>query len=96
MSDHVGFTRITSSNIINEGATLLYGLLLLVSVASGDISLYEGLDASSGRLIAKIQGVAAVTLPIKFDQPLYLDRGLYVAIGSNVTETTILWMPAGA
>jgi len=89
----VGFTRITASRVINEGQTLLFGVLILVSVTGGSVSLYEGTDATSGRLIATVEGEANITHQFVFSTPLYLDRGLYVSVGSNVSEATIIWLP---
>jgi hypothetical protein len=94
--NNVGFTRLTASAIVNEGATLLYGCVLLVSVGGSSIKLYEGLDAISGRLISTLQGIAAVTWTLCFSQPLYLDRGLFVEFSATVTEATIYWLPASA
>jgi len=93
VQEGVGFTRVTASRVINEGQTLLFGALILVSVTGGSISLYEGTDASSGRLIATVEGEANITHQLKFNTPLYLDRGLYVSVGSNVTEATVIWLP---
>ena len=89
----VGFTRLTASAIVNEGETLLYGCLLTVTVDTSFISIYEGLDAVSGRLLANVLGLAIHSLPVKFDPPIFLDRGLYVVIGATVTEATMFWLP---
>jgi len=69
--------------------------MLLTSVTGGDITLYEGVDAVSGRQIARIEadadGSHLLTLPVG----LRLERGLYAAVGSNVTEATLFWTPEG-
>ena len=91
----VGFTRLTASGIVNEGQTLLYGVLLLTSVTGGDITLYEGTDAVAGRPFAKICADASITKSVNFSFPVYFDRGLYVSFGSNVTEVLISWLPLG-
>ena len=91
----IGFTRVTGSMIINEGPTLLFGLLHRPTVAADGIDLYEGTDAVAGRLITSVKGVIIVTQALLFAQPVYLDRGLYVVLAATVTEATILWLPAG-
>ena len=96
MSDSLmGYKRVTASAIINEGVTWLYGLLLLTSVTGGDVTLYEGTDAVSGTPIARFEAIADETKPIVLPVPLRLERGLYVAVGANVTEVTLFWAPGG-
>lgn len=90
----VGFTRFISDGIVNEGQTLLYGIHIEASVAGGDVSLYEGLDTGSGRLLGIFKDNANNHEPKSFVPPVFLDRGLYVDIGSNVTAVTLFWLPA--
>lgn len=91
----MGFTRITASALINEGPTLLYGVQLLTSAYGADIVLYEGQDSVSGKNIMRIKPDPETSMDRKFDPALYLERGLYVSVGSNVTECTLFWLPAG-
>lgn len=93
MNNHVAFTRTTTDQLINEGETLLHGLLLLTSVTGGDVTLYEGLDPDSGRKIWTFKGEANISQMISFPAPLWLERGLYIDVGSNVTEVTLFWTP---
>jgi hypothetical protein len=88
----LGSIRSTVSLVIARTPVVLYRVILLVSVTGGDISVYEGLDATSGRLIATIKGTANVSNTVDFGG-VRCDRGLYVAVGSNVTEYTVVYSP---
>lgn len=94
MQNGTGFTRLTADGIVNEGATLLFGLHIEASTAGGDVSLYEGMDSGSGRLIGTFKENANDHDVLSFPVPIFLDRGLYVDIGSNVTAVTLFWLPA--
>lgn len=83
-----------SDGIVNEGPTLLFGVIIEASTAGGDVSIYEGLDTSSGRLMSVLTELVTSRFPKTFPTPVYLDRGLYVDIGSNVTAVTLFWLPA--
>lgn len=93
MNYGIGFTRLTQDNIVNEGATWLYGWHIQASADGGDVSFYEGLDSSSGRLLATVKALANDPNPFITHIPFFLDRGLYVDIGSNVTAVTLFWLP---
>ena len=89
----MGWTNITASEIIAEQPVLLHGVTLLTSADGGAATLYEGQDAASGRKIATIEGSANESRPVAFYPPLLCERGLYVAVGSNVTEVVVHWQP---
>ena len=87
------FANTNADLLVNEGETLFYGVLLLVSTTGGDVTLYEGLDAYSGRKIGRFEGIADQSTPVIFSMPIYLERGLFIAVGSNVTEVTVFYQP---
>jgi hypothetical protein len=95
MFGDVGFDCVTEDKRVCEGPCDLYGLTVLASAAGGDVTLYEGQDASSGRKIGTYKGAANVTNPIMFSFPLPLARGLYVDIGSSITEVTVHFAQQG-
>lgn len=89
MLGHSSFFNTSVDALVNEGETFLAGVDVLASAAGGDVTLYEGLDTSSGRKIGTFKGDANITNQIRFNPPLRLERGLYVDVGSNITEVTI-------
>lgn len=84
--------RTTADQLAVGGPGVLHRVILLVSTTGGDVTIYDGLDASSGRLIATLKGTANVSLPVDFGG-LQLDRGLFIDIGSNVSEVTAVFDP---
>jgi hypothetical protein len=98
MTMPVSFIVTADDAVIAEQPVLLNSVLLLVSSTGGDVTLYEGQDATSGRKIATLKGTANVTLPVVFAHAPFLARGLYVDVGSNVTEVTVFFtlLPMGA
>ena len=91
----VAFKRATASALINEGETLLVGVLVLTSAATGAVAVYEGLDAVTGRLVHTFTCDAARSVLYSLPVPLLLERGLYVSMDANVTEVTLFWTPGG-
>lgn len=88
-----GSTLAVGSQIINEGQTLLYGLVIMATGTGSDLWIYDGLDATSGRLILKILEGTKVTGDIIFNKPLRLNRGLYVKFGSKMSSLLVQWDP---
>lgn len=93
MQRGTGFTRLIADGVVNEGPSLLFGLHVEASTAGGDVSVYEGNDKDSGRLIGIFKDNANNHEPKNFIPPIYCDRGIYIDIGSNVTAVTVLWLP---
>ncbi len=97
MTMPVSFLVFTADGGATPGPCLLNAVVLLASSAGGDVTLYEGQDATSGRKIATLKGAANVSLPVVFAHAPFLARGLYVDVGSNVTEVTVFFtlLPIG-
>jgi hypothetical protein len=93
MTRPVSFLNFTGDTVVCDRPCLLNGALLLVSTTGGDVTLYEGQDATSGRKIAKIEGYAGVTRVVTFPHAPFCARGLFADVGSNVTECTVFFTP---
>jgi len=85
-----GFINSSISLVVSRTTVKLHTVVLLVSTTGGDITIYEGLDATSGRKIATLKGTANVSTPVDFGG-IRCSRGLYVAVGSNVSEYTVIF-----
>ena len=90
----VGWSRLTTSGVVAWNSCRLLRLVVLVSAAGALVSVYEGLDAGSGRLIGNFTAPVAMSLVLDFGG-LSCDRGLYVALGANVTEVTAVFETVG-
>lgn len=90
--DHgTGWTLATGDQIINVGKTLLYGFVMLSTDGEGILDIYEGLDATSGRLILGIIEESYPMPVVMFNKPLRLDRGLFVDFGSKTQAVLLQW-----
>jgi len=94
-SPGIGWHRFTGDALVTTKPALLHGVVILTSTTGGDAALYEGQDADSGRIILTLEGIANTVTPVMFPRPLYCERGLYLDVGSNVTEVLVAWEPAG-
>jgi len=92
MAEGKGYYRGTADALVHQGACLLYSVVVLVSVTGGDVTIYDGQDTTSGRRVARVEGIADVNTVVDF-QGVVLSRGLYVDVGSSVTEYTVVWKP---
>lgn len=88
-----GWTRVISDSAINTGPCVVAGLIINASVDGGDVSLYDGNDALSGRLFDTFQGLANESKPIPFPAPVHFEQGIYIDVGSNITSVTVIWLP---
>jgi hypothetical protein len=91
----MGWTTITADARITTHPALLHGLVLLVSSDGGDVTVYEGQDVTSGRKVGRFEAKTDTSRPIHFNPALECERGIYVDVGSNVTEVLIHWSPRG-
>jgi hypothetical protein len=98
MTMPVSFLNLSADAVVSDQPLLLNSVLLLTSTTGGDVTLYEGQDATSGRKIATLEATANNTLFVVFAHAPFLARGLYVDVGSNVTEVTVFFtlLPMGA
>lgn len=71
-----------------------HGCVLLASALGGDVTFYDGTSTASGHKILQVKGAQNVSKRIVFNPPLWCPRGLYVDVGSSVTEVLVLWEPA--
>lgn len=81
--------RVTNSRVISPTPLWVFSLTL-VSNGSGaaDVTLYNGESADEGQVIKLLAADGELT-HLTFPEPLYLDRGLQVTVGSNVNELLV-------
>lgn len=85
----VGWQNVAADAIITAQPARLHQVVLLASAAGGDATIYEGQDASSGRKILTVKGAANASRPVRFRPPLECGRGIFVDVGSSVTEVFV-------
>ena len=93
MWNTAGYRYITDDELVTVGHGLLYGVFFDTSVDGDTISVYDGLDADSGRLIFHSSGWAVDPNVIPMPAPVHYENGLYVVLSTNVTDATIFFSP---
>ncbi len=93
-SPRVGFLYLTASSRVAFTHLRLLRVIVNVSVAGALTTVYEGLDAASGRVLCSV--TAPVTLTNTVDLGgVYADRGLFVNMAADVTDVTLVFELAG-
>ncbi|GAI17101.1 unnamed protein product [marine sediment metagenome] len=84
--------RVTKSQIINDRAEVLYGIQVY-SLATGDtLVVHDGQNASAP-VVFTIDVPAGKSKNLIISRGILLVHGLYVALGTNITEATIASLP---
>jgi hypothetical protein len=91
MNGH-GYRRLTADELVTQRSVILWGLVLLASSDGGDVTVYNGTSTASGDEIGKFEGLGSTSTVIDLGG-LRCERGLYVDIGSNMTEVLVIYDP---
>jgi len=86
------WTRITSSQVLAKGPCLLHSVFITPSAANADVTIYDGENATEPMVITLVMATAGIT-GFSPSPALELERGLYIAIGSNITAVLVQYEP---
>jgi hypothetical protein len=86
-------TYTTADRLVNSGPTLVYGWVFDCSADESVLTLYNGQDTGSGEIKFHTEGWNIGANPVILGVPVLFDKGLYVDLGTGVTDCTILWFP---
>lgn len=89
----ISWLTVTADTLVSTKPVWFYGAIILTSVTGGDATIYNGHDAAAGRKWARLEGIANESRPVIFPKPFLFDRGLYIDVGSDVTEVTVGFEP---
>lgn len=78
--------------VLDAGVTYHGGILLAGSGGAATVAVYDGVDAS-GDLIDYFSAAASARDRGTIDRGLIIRRGLYVDLGSNVSNFTLYYDP---
>ena len=86
-----GWTMIKGSGLAVEGPCVLLGVIFTPDTTNDYVTIYDGIDAASGRKFAKITTAVDVTWPFHMScHPLFA-AGVYVEGIDSAVETTIIY-----
>lgn len=93
-SDGVEYTYLTADALISKGPVILLATILLVSTTGGDVTIYDGQDATNGKKVNVHEGTANECNSVQYGPGVLLRSGLFVDVGSNVTGICVVWKRA--
>jgi hypothetical protein len=85
--------RVTNDTLIHNGACILISVHPVFLVAGQIIDIRNSQDADSGQLIDRLLGTPNVIVPLEYGEGAYLDKGLFVHIGTAGDYCTVVWRP---
>ncbi len=87
----VNYTELTAELLVCNEPCLLWGVVILASSDGGRVKIYDGRDATSGRLVLYVKGFDNNSNPIMLPKPAFLAGGLFVTDFSHIDSVTVLW-----
>ena len=89
----VRFERVAVDSLVCGGPALIYSLTIHSDgVAEADAIVYDGPGAGA-KLLLNLYCVDEAMAQLVFPQPVYVDQGIYIDIGTNCQAVTIQYMP---
>ena len=86
------YQRVTSDQLVSRTPIWIYSLVITSNgTAEADATIYDG-ESTSGDAVLTLYTVDESMAQLVFPEPLYLHKGLYVDIGSNVTEVLVQYV----
>jgi len=86
------WTRITASQIINDRAVILYGIQAYSAQTGGTLIIRDGQNTNAP-IVCTIDVNDGQSKNMVISRGILLTHGLYVEVGSNITEVTVAWLP---
>jgi hypothetical protein len=80
----------TIDQILSPGPCWLIWAYLVVSAASADTHLYNGLNPTADKVVT-LESADVTGHEFTPPQPLYCSKGLYIDVGAAVTGVLVAW-----
>jgi hypothetical protein len=88
-----GSLRLTTSGLVASGPLLVTGIYVNATVSGSLVTLYNSLDPISSSQLMQVKTDGVGTKVVPFNSPIYCERGLYLEVGTGVTEVLTTWLP---
>ena len=93
-SKAVGYARLTADSLVSQGPCFLISADLIASaVGAATAVIRDGNDANS-EAVVDLTAVTSYSDSRTFDPPIFLKRGLFVDVGSNVAAVLVRYLPS--
>lgn len=93
MSSGLGlnYTNVSEDLCVCNEPTLLWGFVAGGRDDGWQFKIYDGRDATSGRLVCWIKGAKEVSIPAMFPKPIVLPLGLFVDLLEDAEDVLVIW-----
>lgn len=81
--------------LVVEGRALLTAVVIDSTDATGKITLYDGLNATSGRKVMDVASPTTAAFVHQFNSPILFQNGIYVDVTDTIHDFTLLFIPIG-
>lgn len=90
---HTAFVNLTASGIVTRQPAY-FCCISFTATDSGDyVDVYEGRDATSGRKVVRVKGLANRSQSFNFTYPPLCERGIFLDFSTDDTEATVDYRP---
>ena len=87
------WVHLYGDGLVYAGPCLLHDVIV-TSVTAGDTaSVYDGRDATSGKVFASVIVAVLSTSQVTMPEGTPFDRGIYIDATDNDVETTVVFTP---
>lgn len=87
----LNYTNVSEDLCLCNEPALLWGVVGLGRDDGWEFKVYDGRDATSGRLVVWVRGSMDVSNPIMFPKPVLLAMGLFVDLLEDVEDVLVIW-----
>ena len=87
------WVHIYGDGLVYEGACLLHSVAMVPTTAGDQVTIYDGRDATSGKLFLRVVATIILTWAICFGDGIPFDQGIYVDGTDGDVETTVVFTP---
>lgn len=89
----VRWTRINGDGLVYEGGCTLSHISFMAGDDNRYVDVYDGRDATSGKLFQRYKLLSEETTSVDFSTPVPFDRGIYIDAESSEEKTTVVFQP---
>jgi len=79
--------------LVYSGPCLLQAVSVLPNDAGDQVAVYDGRDATSGKLFGKVKATIILTWALCFVGGVPFDQGIYLDATDGDVETTVVFTP---
>lgn len=87
------YTRVTVDKKVCNRPCFLYAAHLVADTVGAATAVIRDGHDTGGEAVVDLATLTSSNDPRRFDPPIYLKKGLYVDVGSNVTSVLVHFMP---